>query len=407
MQLRGVANDTDLRFHPGLASGPVQNFVAKTTDARFPRAEFFGQVVIDDKAVTTEQRFALIESPSVMRIESISDGLEPRVCFAWNKATHDATLTPKVGLNSAEAEILYTRLFWQLIHSTSYTISALGVPVFPALEIAGDPGVAWKKVEYRAKLFRKLRFLEEFYNCRFPLPEHIPWREALAVEVVFRAIVEGEFNIPAGSDFLVPVNAIDTKRLTINRFGIGSITFTVHGQPLLGVSLPVGDYEVTIRHAALDPTELGALKTNNSSKIVKVRALDQQVICKFDHYLSKGRRVSNNARLKRFKKALSRWEPDDLVSLVDEPLASIRSDVATKIVQGLLQFHNFPDRFSTSEPVLIADWWHLQVGLFYKNREPVWLDEARIHHGTGETQFGLTLAELRSRGLRMAKELGA
>ena len=116
--------------------------------------------------------------------------------------------------NSVEAEILYTRAL--------YTVSETG-SCFLASEVTSDdqvigisfnfqpfPNEEVRGILYRAKIARKLKFIESVFNIRLTVPENITPDHVQYIETLFRGMTEGEF-VSRGNGVTVFLKAEDAN----------------------------------------------------------------------------------------------------------------------------------------------------------------------------------------------------
>jgi hypothetical protein len=371
---------------------------------------FAGRLVLNDGERTFPvQEFVITQSKQGFTLQSTSAGLNPTIEFVLSEVTKEISIKPKpAGLNSVESEILYTRFYWTLINSKSIALFSEENESLFRIGVTKDMRSTWESVEYRAKLFRKLHFLEYFFERRFSIPVHVPWQDAMAIEMLFRGITEGEFEFPAGNAFRLPSNTISLDSINEPPFshpGKWVYKLPFDFETILGVVFPVGSRTITAKRASLaNPRLLRDIERGQEPKEISIKVMDYMVSCRFEKYADSKKLLVNRGKLNKFKDLLRRNEPDDLVSLLDSSLASIPSDVAIEMVEGILQFYDFPDRFSVSDPVLDGKNWIIKIGLNYQGHEAIWLDELVINKNTGHLSLNQSFEELLKKGRKMAKE---
>lgn len=367
-------------------------------------------VLNDGEKTFATQEFVITQSKRGVSFQSISSDFEPTIEFVLSEVTNEISVKPKpAGLNSVESEILYTRFYWTLIASQSISLLSNENEVFFRISITEDIRNTWESIKYRAKLFRKLAFLEYFFDRRFSIPIQLPWQDAMAIEILFRGITEGEFEFPAGRAFRIPLNTVDLSSLNNPPFshpGKWVYKLPVDIETILGVVFPVGPRTITANRATLaNPRSLMDIKRGQGSNEVSINILDHVVSCRFEKYADSKKLQVNKGKLNKFKNLLRKNEPDALVSLLDSSLASIPSDVAIEMAEGILQFYDFPDRFILSDPALFEENWHIKIGLTYSDRDPFWLDTLIIDRNTGRLSMKKSFEDLLEEGRKLSREI--
>ncbi|MGI8640688.1 MAG: hypothetical protein ACR2MG_12185 [Pyrinomonadaceae bacterium] len=261
---------------------------------------------------------------------------------------------------------------------------------------------------YRAKLFRKLRFLEEVFKTTFIVPECITANDAKQVEVLFRGLIEGEFTIPI--DKSITVFNYEVKKSDLQNKSLPEKkSFTTEFNEdllVLGKFFPIGKMIFSLDRASVaNPRIVRNVKVGDVIPSLRLNVFDSQVRHRFEKYSQPERLLKNKQRLERFKNALHNEESDFLVSLVDEPLAEITATLAVEIVEGLLQYNDFPDRFSVMKPELVKNRWKVPIALTYPKLEPILLADAFVDVKTGKVKMKISFDELLKRGKKKAKEV--
>ncbi len=98
-------------------------------------------------------------------------------------------------------------------------------------------------------------------------------------------------------------------------------------------------------------------------------------------------------------------EPNFLVSLLDESLAEIDDKSAIETLEALLQYYDFPDRFSVLKPKLQKNQWKVPIALTYPKQEPILLADAFVDMRTGKVEMEISFDELLKKGKKKAKEV--
>jgi hypothetical protein len=362
-----------------------------------------------DKTFAT-QEFVITQSNQGLSFQSISSDFNPIIEFVVSELTNEVSVKPKpAGLNSVESEILYTRFYWTLISSNSISLLSNDDEIFFRIDITEDIRSTWESVEYRAKLFRKLAFLEYFFERRFFVPVQLSSQDAMAIEILFRGITEGEFEFPAVKAFRVPLSTVDLESVSnppFSRPGRWVYKLPVDVETILGVIFPVGPRTITANRATLaDPRLLSDVRSGGEPKEVSIKIMDHLVSCRFEKYADSKRLLINNGKLNKFKDLLRQNEPESLVALLDSSLASIPADIAIEMAEGVMQFYDFPDRFILSDPILVGGNWNIKIGLAYSEHEPVWLDEININRNTGHLSLNKSVENLLAEGRKLAREI--
>ena len=355
------------------------------------------------------QKFCIRQSHNEVILESESHDDFPTVRFVINESNDSVVTVPKPATKSSLSEVLYTGFFLELMRSKSFSLVGEKDEIFFELRNGGYTDEQWDRIEYRSKLFHKVLFIEKMFGIQFEVPENIVWREAMAIETLFRGLTEGEFTFPAGKNFRVPFNTLGTADFDSPPFSApGAWTYSLPDEVevVFGLEFQVGKRTITAQRARLgNPRILTEIRAGNPPSDIRIDILDHSVTCRFEKYLDDERLKQNRAKLNKFKAFLSTFEPTDLVARLQQPLASIPSDVAVEIIQGILQFYDFPDRFGISAPILEMNRWHSKIGLYYSENEPIWLANVYVDRSSGQVDSDITFEELLSTGRRRAKEV--
>lgn len=264
-----------------------------------------------------------------------------------------------------------------------------------------------KQVFNSAKLYRKLKFIEEFFNTTFNLPNEISWLEVAQVEMLFCGITEGEFSTPAGNSvtiFNYRLTKDDLENISVPRKKKFSFTFT-EDLLVLDKFFSVGKIIFELKKSSIANPRI--LKNYTIGEIVpnlRLNVFDYQVNHRFEKYLNKERLIKNKKKLRQFKAALKEKEPQFLINLLNESLIEINRKSAVEIIEGLLQYHDFPDRFAVLKPELQNDRWKISIALTYPEHEPILLTDAFVDVRTGKVEMEMSFDELLKKGRKKAKE---
>lgn len=355
------------------------------------------------------QDFDVSISPNKVEMRSQPKGSFPKIEFIANLNSPDVEIG--IGLSDSrtvEGQILYTRLLFAINESKSIVLpNQSGNP----LEIAIGQGfrIDLKQMEYRAKLFRKLSFIEKFFNTKFYLPSLISENEVRILEVIYRGLTEGEFLTAVGDSIEISNFQLEMDTLRKPPFSEhGKFTYKIESEEiaLFGKYLSVGKISVDIEKSGIaNPRIIRNLKDGDIIPQIRLSVFDFQIKHRFEKYASKEKLLRNNQKLEQFKKELKSEESDILVDLIDEPLSEIFKGSAIKIVEGLLQYYNFPDRFSVLEPKQKDNQWQVPIALTYSKHEPIWLADAFVDVKTGKVEMKISFDELLKKGKKKAKEI--
>lgn len=329
-------------------------------------------------------------------IESRPEGAWPQILIVLSLSSYATPVVERFLLrpsgNTVEAEMLYTRAL--------YTLSKSGA-CFLASEITPDDrlfGVgfsfgsfndkeAWELL-YRAKLARKLSFIESVFRSRFTLPENIPPDEVRRIETLFRGITEGEF-VMRGKAITVPVRAADVNLSEPPFSGIGPYEHFLGGEeavldyPRL---LDVGPVYFSLNRAVVANHAVLAALGAGQDQMVRFEVLDSLITYRFEKYAGRERHKRAKLKLDQFYSRLEREEPPELASTLTEKLTSdVVSSEAAEIAVGWLEYNDLPDRFSPQEPVLDEErgGWRVPIYLVYASGEGAPVGEILIDLKTG------------------------
>lgn len=373
-----------------------------------PFINFRGQISIGNHFFPT-QEFSLTKKDKFVLLENFPTASFPKIQITLkeiNDVFHVSDFKLLPSDNSVRGEILYTRLFLLIEQNKKCLLHFKDIDFSPFNFVFSEINEANKKqLINRAKLFRKVGFLEDFFKIEFFVPENINANEVKQIDLLFRGLTEGEFYIPVSSS----INVFNYK-VTANDLKVNSSKREFHfefNEPLfvLGNFFSIGKMSYKVKKGSIaNPRLLRSAKPNDLIPELKINIFDCVVYHRFEKYVNPARLKINKAKLDNFRSSLSKEEPEFLFSLLDEPLTEVNEIVSTEIVEGLLQYHDFPDRFSVLEPTLKADKWCVPIALTYPDHEPIWLADAFIDVKTGEFEMKISFDELLKKGKKKAKE---
>ena len=312
--------------------------------------------------------------------------------------------------DTVEAELLYTRFMFCLYKAGECSLNASGVGKL--FGISSDPPLETdlQHLLYRAKVHRKLRFIERVFDVEFPLPSDISADAARLIDLVFRGITEGEFAIRS-PDITFPnvsLSEIDSSIPAFNQSGRFSRSVDENEEVVLfGQRLHVGPITVRLDRAELTNLKVAEQNDTTETRNVRFEVLDNQIVHRFESY-ARQPRSERTQRLIRFKYELAQEEPQELVDLIDEPLQrNVSSREASQIAVGWTQYNDLPDRYCPQVPELdaAAGQWHVPIYLVYSNGEGGPVGEVVIDEKTGVIISHTPVDELRSKGRALAEQI--
>jgi hypothetical protein len=266
-----------------------------------------------------------------------------------------------------------------------------------------------EQIRYKAKIFRKLKYIEESFGLSFSVPETISGHEVQQIETIFRGITEGEFRGRANAmSFKLLPSMIDLSKPPFS--GIGEFSYEVGAQvKLFDQQVPAGRFTVHLEKAELANPRVVEHISKGSREPIEVRfeVLDNQVVYRFEDYAGQPRQHLRQ-RLDQFKQELAREEPRQLVDLADEPIqGDVSRREATQIAVGWTFYSHLPDRYCPQEPELdntTGHWW-VPIWLVYASGKGGPVGEVIINKKTGEIIRHTPIDELRRKGLALAEKI--
>lgn len=327
-------------------------------------------------------------------------------------AVSDLTIRPAD--DTAEAEVLYTRVFLALVITGSSTLRDLhGREVF-SLRHDGLSEDDHQRLVDRAKLFRKLRFIETVFNTTFELPpSEITADEVRLTEIIFNGVSQG-ISIDRGSDITlrnVSIAGLDVAKAPFSGPGEFRRVVSWEGRyvGLFGKTLDVGTVTLILRNAEIaDPRIIDKMvKDPNRTFDLRFVVYDHQILHRFERYLG-GPLTQRLQRLNRFKKRLRTVEPPPIAELISEPLArDVSQDQAIQIATGWLYINRFPDRYCPQAPELVAidRCWRVPIRLVYADGRNGLVGELRVDLQSGKIVSHTAINEIRRNGMGVAEAL--
>jgi len=307
--------------------------------------------------------------------------------------------------NTTDAEIAYSRVQFTLGRNRKCALSfSDGERIMPFRFDPLSP-VDEQQLLHRAKIFRKLKYIELVFKTKFAYPLDISPDDVAAIDFIFRAITEGEF-VVRQQEITLPFDAskIDLTSPPFN--GPGALIYQCAEDwiELFGQRILAGQPTVTLNHAESASPQAVRQIQQGQPKMVLARfdVLDHQIRIRFENRATKSAKRLQQRKLERFKQELAREDPPELIELVGESLASdMNVSEAVQIAVGWLYYNHLPDRFSPQEPSLDreANYWRVPIHLVYADGRGGSVGELVIDRKTGAVISHTPLEELRSKGL--------
>ncbi len=342
------------------------------------------------------QHFVVTSRGSEITVESLPNSAWPQIFIVLSMSSSAELAVERFVLrpsnNTVKAELLYTRALFTLSESGSCFLASEVTPdgALVGIGFSFEPfgGEDRHGLLYRAKLMRKLSFVESLFSAWFTVPENIAPEQVRRVETLFRGITEGKF-VTRGNAITVPVKAADVNLSEPPFSGVGPY------EQFLGAEEAVLDYPRLLdvgpvyfslnRAVVANPIALANLR-RGQDQLVRFEVLDNLITYRFERYASRDRNRLSKQRLNQFYSRLRREESPELAATLKEPLMSdVMSSEATEIVVGWLEDHELPDRFSPQEPVLDEErgCWRVPIYLVYAGGDSAPVGELLIDLKTG------------------------
>lgn len=377
-----------------------------------PFFDFRGQISVG-KIKFPDQQFSLTEKDRLIFIENFPTNSFPKIEIILEKknsiiGVKEFRINPSD--NSVQGEILYTRFFLTIIEAKKCSLHFTDID-FPQFNFSFSEITfeETKRMLYRANLFRKLGFIEKvFEKTKFNVPENITPDEVQQIEILFKGLTEGEFAYPSNS-FVTIYNYKISKQDLQNNFLFSKREFSLEFNEnffILGRFFEAGKIIIKIEKASVaNPEKIRNIKQDEVINELRLDVFDSQIRYVFKKYNNSERLSKNRKKLENFEKSLRNEEPNFLTSLLDESLAEIDDKSAIETLEALLQYYDFPDRFSVLKPELKKNRWRVPIALTYPKKEPILLADAFVDVKTGKVEMKITFDELLKKGKKKAKEV--
>jgi len=377
-----------------------------------PFVNFRGQVKVGEFLLAI-QKFSLKEKDRFVFIENFPTNSFPKIEIVLEEKKSVYGIKKffvRPSDNSVQGEILYTRFLLATAEAKKCSLNFTDIDFMSLnFSFAEIPSEEKKRMLYRAKLFRKLGFIEKvFEKTKFNIPENISPAEAQQIEILFRGLTEGEFTNPSYGPLTTFKYKVSKQDLQEN-FLFSKREFSLEFNEnffILGRFFEVGKVVVKLEKASVaNPRKIRDVKENEIIDELRLNVFDSQIRYIFEKYNTAERLSKNKQKLERFRNLLQSEEPNFLVSLLDESLAEINDKSAIETLEALLQYYDFPDRFSVLKPELEKNRWKVPIALTYPKQEPILLTDAFVDVRTGKVEMKISFDELLKKGKRKAKEV--
>lgn len=312
-------------------------------------------------------------------IENLPENSEPKIAISLQADSSDifrlSQFHVRPSVNTVTGEIKYTRLQTLLARGRTCSLNPLGLNF--DFEPLKDLDMA--QLTHRAKLFRKLGFIEQKFG-RLSIPEIITPKEVNLIDLIFRGITEGEFS-RRDQEITLLISPLASDLTKPPFYGFGAFPqppevwhFVDNHADLFGRTLEIGPVLVKLEYAEL-ASPLPSKLDNHDPTPVRFDLPDHQYYCRFENYACKSKQELQR-RLDQFRYELASEEPEELANLLLAPLIrDVSSDEAIQIAVGWLYYHRVPDRFCPQDPQLdtAASIWRIPIFLVFAdhNRGPV------------------------------------
>jgi hypothetical protein len=350
--------------------------------------------------VVPPQHFKVSSIAGVITIESHPADSWPQILIEFSPSQHTVPTVKRVlfrpSKDTADAEVLYTRLLYTVTETGSY---------FLASEVTSNDqliGMSFNcqpfseeqtsSLVYRAKIARKLRFIEQVFNIQESLPENITPTHVQYIEAIFRGLTEGEFTT-RGDAVTVFLRTGDVALSEPPFSEAGPFEYSLGNEQALLFqlggpyrTLDVGPYYLKLQRAVVANRKLLAPLREGQDSWVRFEVLDSQITYRYEKYVQPQRHNLLVQKLARFHSLLEAEEPVELAETLFEPLISaVLPAEALKICVGWLEYHDFPDRFSAQEPIRDASrsCWQVPIYIVYAGGRNAAVGELLIDLKTG------------------------
>jgi len=362
---------------------------------------FDGVLIIPDAPfVFPPQRFTVSSKDGSHAVESHPTDAWPQILIELSHSPQGEPTVQRVQFrpsgNTVESEILYTRVHYTVSEIGSYMLASeitsddqvVGIS-FSCQPLTGEQA---SSILYRAKLARKLRFIERTFNLTETLPEDITPHHVQYIEAIFRGLTEGEFTT-RGNAITVHVRAAELDLDAPPFSEAGSFEYCLGNEQALLFQpgrpytlLDMGPYYLKLQRAVIANRRILSRLREGQDAGVRFEVLDSQITYRYERYSRPERHKLVLHNLERFHHLLNSEEPSDLADTLFDPLISdVLPDEAITIAVGWLQYHDFPDRFSPQQPILDDEraGWRVPIYIVYASGKHAPVGELLIDLKTG------------------------
>jgi hypothetical protein len=381
---------------------------------------FRSKVTIEGSSVfIPEQNFSLRFSPSQVEIESRPVNSWPKISIyltadaAGSYQVKDLKIIPST--NTSEAEIKFTRFNWAVVKYSNFSFAPPKV---------GNIWFRFGRVSEeeitdlinRAKLFRKLKYLEYVFGRTFPLSDYIHAADVKNIDYIYRGLTEGEFVVRGdGLNLAIAEENIDWLAPPFSDIGAFPQSSKWYSDYfgdtvyLFNRKLEIGTVSVRLEKAVYSGKVNVPLSQHKTQQAVGIRfdVLDHQIYFRFDAYADKGKSKLQE-KLARFKYQFLRDDPTELSNLIDEPLIrDVSQEEANWIAFGWLQYNYFPDRYCSQTPEFdeANKIWRVPIHLVYASGEGGEVGALQIDLKTGKVIAHTPIDTIRAKGKILAEKL--
>ena len=370
----------------------------------------------DSETSIPNQRFVFLFSPGnqKFRMESLPSDDWPKIILeleADSMGSYQAKpLKVSPSSQTASAEIKFTRFELLLAQTKACTFDiGLEAPLrirFPNEVMTQDD---LNQLRHRAKIFRKLGFLEKVFRHKFNYPTVLLPSMVGQIELLFRGVTEGQFTTRLES-FRVAIDpaTVDLKQPPWNRPGYFRHMFTER-ENLFGTIIDTGPIWLEAFHANIGSYK--AIRQIEQRMPPPVEApfalLDHQITFRFERYASRSSQ-ERESKLRQYLHELSREEPKSIYDLTLEPLTGdVNWDDANHLATGWTQIHDLPDRYCSQLPTLdeSGKFWRVPLWLTYPSGKGAAVADLFVDVKTGIVTPSIPLSEIRIRGKQLAQQL--
>ena len=382
---------------------------------------FRSKITIEGSAVfIPEQEFFIRWTNNEIRIENNPTRAWPKIIinllansFGIINRVKDTNIFPSE--NTAEAEVKYTRFNWVMAHHPSFSIT---LPTIGAISFRFErfSEQEIRDLSNRAKLFRKLSYIENYFKISNSLSLYIPAAEVKNIDYIYRGLTEGEFVVRGdGLNLALPEKEMYWSIAPFDEpgsFPQSSKWYSEYfGETvyLFGRKLDIGTVSIRLEKALYSGPSNVSLPNHNlqQSRDIRFEVLDHQIYFRFDKYADKGKKKLQE-NLAQFQYKFLRDDPKELLELMDEPLIQdVNAEEANLIAMGWVQYNRLPDRYCPQEPIFdeANKSWRVPIYLVYATGEGGEVGELALDMKTGKVISHTPIDTIRAKGKILAEKI--